>query len=913
MFHSLATDPQSIYYSCIHQYKKFFFDSNFGMLIVHRDKIVNANPFMVKALECNSPNVLLGRPIHQFMSEPIAASLTKQTYSWFTELGNTLTFETLTIRISGDDDFYTAFLIGKEDKNSSYLSSLAKQLALIFQDGYRPALLFDSKDPRTQQLIAHNPSAEHFFDLGSDKPFSTAEIVHEKDYDGYIHYSNFIHENGSSQYPFQLKHPHYTSQGLMVQNFSLTKESDSRVLTLFTDQLSHYALDAKTRFNYKKLEDYFNVTPHAMAIVDKNMIVREINLGFIHQFKYNDEEIIGKPINAVLSSPADGQCLLGDHAEKICELVDRYGNKSAMRIHDIPLYLEDEFVGNYLLFSEACMPIALDIKQLKDDLFVLTPEHILLLDEDFEVTWSNLHYVPYSNFYKNANLSKSFGQHVTKASLNTYVEMVASLRSGDAQWYGQLWLYDLDHRKRFCNVSISQMQTESGDIHYIAVLSHYKKNIEAKELLSFLAYQDPTFNLPNHVYTEYLLENLIASSSTTHHKLSVIGIRLFQSDSHYPGELKHEVYQTAVTSLSTLFGSDIQISLTEKQDLLLVHSNIRSKRNAVQTLMLIQKELIQSLESHGIDFENCCCLGYAQYPHDGKGVNQLLAHLDQSLESKTASAELLRQYEAQRKAPANREGMVLRYLREGLHKGEFYIVYQPLIDLKTKKVVGLETLLRWKNENVGNLPPKDFIPLAEKSNAIVKLGYFVIGETVRKLYKLRNEGYDLTSSINISIKQLEAKDFSEQILRVLTDYELPASALQFEITESISASSHPNVMANIITLADFGIVFNIDDFGTGYSSLKQLQSLKVKGLKIDRSLIQDIVENAGDQTLVKALSAMAKNAGLKLIAEGVENKEQLEILEAIGFEEAQGFLFSVPLGDQDLDQFIKENDSQLFS
>ncbi len=208
-------------------------------------------------------------------------------------------------------------------------------------------------------------------------------------------------------------------------------------------------------------------------------------------------------------------------------------------------------------------------------------------------------------------------------------------------------------------------------------------------------------------------------------------------------------------------------------------------------------------------------------------------------------------------------------------------------------------------------PPKDFIPLAEKGNFIVKIGYFVIGETVRKLHSLREKGHDLSSSVNISIKQLEVADFAEKIINIMNDYELPPTSIQFEITESITASSHPNVMSNIAELTNFGMTFNVDDFGTGYSSLKQMKELKIKGLKIDHSLIQDMVEDPSDLSVVTAISAMAKNLGLRLIAEGVETKEQLETLERIGFEEAQGFLFSVPLVDKDIEKFIEETNGKL--
>lgn len=912
MFHSLATDPQSIYYDLIHQYKKFFFDSNYGLLIIHRDQIINANPTMLKMLDCHSPKSLLGSNVFTYLETPVE-SQTSHTCCWETLLGSRKNLETLSIEFNMNEDTFTAILTSEEKTGMVYLEAIAKQLSLIFQERYRPVLIFDATDPQSQNLLAENPAASHFFNLSQEENFRLAKVIHEKDRSAYLAYAEQIHEHGSSQYSFQLQREGHYSHGVVIQNYALTEGPNSKVLSLFRDNLYHYALDEKTQFNYKRLQDYFSVTPHAMAIVDKNLVVREVNLGFTHQFKYADEEVIGQSIRTLIASPWEDQRLHSESTEKIYDFTDRYGNTSAMRVHDVPLFLEDEYIGNYLLFSEAYLPIPLDIKQLKEDLFNLTPEHVVLLNEGFEWVWSNINYNDYSRLFTTPEQGKDLKSYLSKSSIPIFTDMAMALQKGASSQSAQLWLYSPDGRKRLCNVTLSKLNVSEGEPMYVAIVNHYQKNSEANTLLKFLAYQEPTLNLPNHIYTKHLLEGLISNVEATQHRFCLLGVRLFQSTSDYPEALRHEVYQTAALSLSAIFDKDVQISLTDNNELLLIHKGIRSKRNAIRTLLLIQKELSLSLESHGIDVLNACSFAFAQHPQEGKTADALLNQLSQSFENKSNSGNELRQCEAQLRTPVKREGMVLKYLREGLHKGEFYIVYQPLIDLKTKKVVGIETLLRWKNENIGNPMPEEFIPLAEKSDAIVKLGYFVIGETVRKLYKLRSKGYNLTSSINISIKQLEASDFTEQIIRVLTDYDLPASAIQFEITESISASSHANVMANIMALSQYGIVFNIDDFGTGYSSLKQLQSLKVKGLKIDKSLIQDIAENPESEMLVKALSAMAKNIGLKLIAEGVESKEQLAILESIGFEEAQGFLFSVPLGEQDLDCFMNENDSQLFS
>ena len=246
-------------------------------------------------------------------------------------------------------------------------------------------------------------------------------------------------------------------------------------------------------------------------------------------------------------------------------------------------------------------------------------------------------------------------------------------------------------------------------------------------------------------------------------------------------------------------------------------------------------------------------------------------------------------------------------LKKSKERESFYLLYQPIIELKTKKTYAVEALLRMKDhDELGKITPDEFIPILEETGMIKQVGYWIIDEVCRQMKEWnRNLSNWIPVSINIDIQQLLDEDFVENVKEILLRYDINPRYIKFEITES-EAMKFPEVTVDVLKrLRDIGIHIAIDDFGTGYSSLSYLKMMPVSYIKIDRSFIKNIPDSREDNILVMTIVNLAKSFGFKTIAEGVENKVQLLFLEEIGCDYVQGYYFSRPVPPTEIEKMFK--------
>lgn len=234
-------------------------------------------------------------------------------------------------------------------------------------------------------------------------------------------------------------------------------------------------------------------------------------------------------------------------------------------------------------------------------------------------------------------------------------------------------------------------------------------------------------------------------------------------------------------------------------------------------------------------------------------------------------------------------------LSHAIEREEFYLVYQPRIDLQSGRITCFEALLRWENPELGAVSPAMFIPLAEDSGIIIEIGEWVLRESCRQVRQWHERGYDIRISVNLSPKQLLDEKLINKITQVLADTKIQPDWIELEITETAIMENQDVTMLSLERLKGLGIHLSIDDFGTGYSSLSYLKHFPVDILKIDRNFISDIVGDHHDQMLVKTISEIAHRFNLVVVAEGVETQEQLEQLRKYNCDEIQGYIFSKPL------------------
>ncbi len=250
--------------------------------------------------------------------------------------------------------------------------------------------------------------------------------------------------------------------------------------------------------------------------------------------------------------------------------------------------------------------------------------------------------------------------------------------------------------------------------------------------------------------------------------------------------------------------------------------------------------------------------------------------------------------------------MIETSLRHALENNEFELHYQPLIELATEKIIGVEALLRWQHPKLGLTPPQEFIPIAQETGLLLTIGDWVLSTACTQAKAWQKQGFFIRMAVNFTSKQLLQTNAVAKIAKILEQNDLEPKVLELEITESTILEGTDQVIRVLQELQNIGISLVIDDFGTGYSSLSYLTQLPIDKLKIDRSFINFISQNPRDVSVILAIIAMTKSLGIRSLGEGVETKEQLEFLRQNGCDEIQGYYVSRPETSEKIIHLLKE-------
>jgi diguanylate cyclase (GGDEF)-like protein len=338
-----------------------------------------------------------------------------------------------------------------------------------------------------------------------------------------------------------------------------------------------------------------------------------------------------------------------------------------------------------------------------------------------------------------------------------------------------------------------------------------------------------------------------------------------------------------------------------------------SEINNSEEAGLVAKRIISSIEKSFLltthEVYITPSIGVAVFPDDGTDIHQLLKHADTAMyHAKESGKNNYQFYSSKMSAHVEEHLKIEALLRKALIKNELTLFYQPQISGFTGKLVGAEALLRWENEEAGNISPDVFIPVAERTGMILDIGEWVIREACRQNKEWQEKRLmPIKVAVNLSGVQFIQKDLCQKVQNILDEVGLLSKHLELEITESTIMQNIDETIHTLNTLKLMGLDIAIDDFGTGYSSLSYLKKFPIKALKIDRSFVMDIPHNEDDVKLTTAIISLAKSLNLKVVAEGVENHAQQQFLAELECDYLQGYLFSKPLSADDFEKLLMES------
>ena len=433
---------------------------------------------------------------------------------------------------------------------------------------------------------------------------------------------------------------------------------------------------------------------------------------------------------------------------------------------------------------------------------------------------------------------------------------------------------------------------------------------KAEDQIHFLAYYDNLTNLPNRYYFRELLNKMIeyARRYKTAFAVALIDLDDFNRINDTLGHNIGDEFLKSVSSrlLETLRNSDYVARISDEEEpvarmggdefIVLLHE-LADVGKTSHVASRILKELSQPYEVDGRELFITASIGISIYPEDGNDVEDLIKNADTALYHAKRKGKNTYQFYSKSMNEGAFELLTMENnLRRALERQELLLYYQPKMDLSTRQIIGMEALIRWKPPEGNLISPAKFIPFAESSGLILPIGEFVLQTACLQNKMWQEAGLKKISvAVNVSGLQFGQKDFTEDVFTALENAGLDPKYLELEITETTIMINPETAVLNLNKLKEAGIKISIDDFGTGYSSLNYLRRLPLDALKIDISFIRNVVSDPDDAMIVKAIIAMAHNLNLKVIAEGVEDEQQLEFLKAHKCDVIQGYLLSPPV------------------
>jgi diguanylate cyclase (GGDEF)-like protein len=482
---------------------------------------------------------------------------------------------------------------------------------------------------------------------------------------------------------------------------------------------------------------------------------------------------------------------------------------------------------------------------------------------------------------------------------------------------GRIWRGELRNRRKDGSLydeemTITPVQNSRGEItHYIAIKLDITERKQSEERMVHLGHYDALTDLPNRVLLMDRLNQLTKAAQRRKSKVAAVFIDLDRfkevNDSlgHHAGDV---LLQTVAKRFSNAVRGEDTLARIGGVVFVVVIQGLHKGQDAAIIVKELLSCLVKPITLNGYEHTITASMGISLYPDDATNGQELIRNADAAMyQAKGAGRNTFQFYTGDLNQRALEMLSMEDALRRAIERQEFVLHYQPQVDISSGCVVGAEALIRWNHPDLGLVMPGKFISIAEERGLIVPIGSWVIEEAARQAAVWQNSGrLSIPIAVNVSAVQFRQKYFVEQLANSVRKHGINPNRLELELTESIVMRDAGTTVEILKRLHDLGFRLSIDDFGTGYSSLSYLRRFPIDKIKIDQSFVRDVTQDESAASIVTAIISLARSLKLKVIAEGVQTKEQLEILREMRCDEVQGFLFNPALVSGEFEKLVRE-------
>ncbi|WP_409033870.1 putative bifunctional diguanylate cyclase/phosphodiesterase [Pseudomonas sp. JUb42] len=560
----------------------------------------------------------------------------------------------------------------------------------------------------------------------------------------------------------------------------------------------------------------------------------------------------------------------------------------------------------------------------------------LILGQERSFTTQLVGRSPYSEYYGDLRITLDTATYGEGFIINSFIIFVAGVLRALAMGLVLYLVYHWLLTKPLSKIieHLTNINPDRPSEHQLPVLEGHEKNElgiwvstanqllasiernthlrhEAENSLLRMAQYDFLTGLPNRQQLQQQLDKILVDAGRLQRRVAVICVGL----DDFKGINEQFSYQTGDQLLLALAdrlrGHSGRLGALARlggDQFALVQADIEQPYEAAELAQNILDDLEAPFALDQQEIRLRATIGITLFPEDGDSTEKLLQKAEQTMTlAKSRSRNRYQFYIASVDSEMRRRRELEKDLREAMPRNQLYLVYQPQISYRDHRVVGVEALIRWQHPEHGLVPPDLFIPLAEQNGTIIAIGEWVLDQACRQLREWHDQGFsDLRMAVNLSTVQLHHSELPRVVNNLLQIYRLPPRSLELEVTETGLMEDISTAAQHLLSLRRSGALIAIDDFGTGYSSLSYLKSLPLDKIKIDKSFVQDLMDDDDDATIVRAIIQLGKSLGMQVIAEGVETIEQENYIISEGCHEGQGYFYSKPLPARELLAYLKQ-------